>query len=144
MRTSKPGRVTRTIAPLIWALCMLMPAVLAQQTQPTPVPQADTCTVDPDGTAHITRVVPVPGTISPEAQKFISRPGPSGPEPALAERRARTDRFRTGRAAEARKIYPVKIEDLRDRRPEPAGRFRGVVHGSGIRRPAPAAIQRTA
>jgi epsilon-lactone hydrolase len=40
---------------------------------PTRVPQADTCTVDPDGTEHITRVVPVPGTISPEAQKYISR-----------------------------------------------------------------------
>jgi hypothetical protein len=61
MRTSKRGRVPRTIAPVTWALLMLMPAVLAQENQPTPVPQTDTCTVDPDGTAHITRVVPVPG-----------------------------------------------------------------------------------
>ena len=65
MQTSKPGRVTRTIAPLTWALCMLTPAVLAQQTQPTPVPQADTCRLDPDRTAHITRVVPVPGRATP-------------------------------------------------------------------------------
>jgi acetyl esterase/lipase len=64
-----------------------------------------------DGTAHVTRVVPVPGTISPEAQKFISRPGPSGSAPSLAERRARTDTFRKGRAEEARKLYPVNIKE---------------------------------
>jgi hypothetical protein len=51
-------------------------------------------------------VVPVPGQ---EAQRFVSRPGPSGPEAALAERRAATDKFRTGRAEEARKLYPVKV-----------------------------------
>lgn len=111
MRTSKRGRVTRIIAPATWSLLMLMPAALAEPNQATSVPQADTCTVDPDGTAHITRVVPVPGTISLEAQKFISRPGPFGPEPSLAERRARTDAFRNGRAAEARQIYPVKVEE---------------------------------
>lgn len=111
MRTSKSGCVTRTIAPVTWSLLMLMPAALAEPNEPTPVPQADACTVDPDGTAHITRVVPVPGTISPEAQKFISRPEPLGPEPSLAERRARTDAFRTSRAAEARKLYPVKVEE---------------------------------
>lgn len=110
MQISKRGRVTRTIAPIAWALLLLTSAVPAQQNQPTPTPEEDTCTVDPDGTAHITRVVPVPKTISPGAQEFISRPGPSGPEPTLAERRARTDRFRTERAAEACKIYPVKVE----------------------------------
>ncbi len=82
-----------------------MPANIAQQGQA--VPQENTCTMDPDGTAHITRVVPVPGTISPEAQKSISPPGPPGPEPTLAERRTRTDAFRTARSAEARKLYPV-------------------------------------
>ena len=75
------------------------------------VPQSDTCTVDPDGTAHVTRVVPVPQTISPEAQKFISRPVPSGPAPTLAERRTATDKFRIGRAEEARKLYPVDVKE---------------------------------
>jgi acetyl esterase/lipase len=56
-------------------------------------------------------VVPVPQTLSPEAQKFISRPGPSGPEPTLAERRASTDRFRIGRAEEASKLYPLDIKE---------------------------------
>jgi epsilon-lactone hydrolase len=88
-----------------------MQATYAGQ-QPTPrVPQADTCTVDFDGTAHVTRVVPVPETISPEARKAISWPGPSGPDKPLAEQRAGTDKFRMGRAAEARRLYPVTVEE---------------------------------
>ncbi len=86
-----------------------MCAAFPRQTQPESVPQTDTCTLDADGTAHITRVIPVPGTISPEARKFISRAVPSGPEPTLAERRTHTDAFRIGRAAEARKLYPVEV-----------------------------------
>jgi acetyl esterase/lipase len=89
---------------------LVMPAAVAQQSQPTPVPQGDTCMVDQDGTAHITRVIPVPGTVSPEAQMFISRAAPSGPDPTLAERRSHTDAFRIARAAEARKLYPVNVE----------------------------------
>jgi acetyl esterase/lipase len=90
---------------------ILLPATRAQQNHLAPVPQADTCTVDADGTARITRVIPVPQTISSEAQKFIACPGPSGPEPSLAERRARTDAFRKGRAEEAGKLYPVTVEE---------------------------------
>jgi len=81
----------------------------AQQSASTAT--ADTCSVDANGTAHVTRVIPVPRTISPEAQKLISRPGPSGPEPTLTERRALTDAFRKGRAEEARKLYPVDIRE---------------------------------
>jgi len=72
---------------------------------------ADSCSVDADGTAHVTRVIPVPRTISPEAQKFISRPGPSGPEPTLEQRRAFTDAFRKGRSEEARRMFPVGIQE---------------------------------
>lgn len=107
MQITRRGPIS--IVPM--ALLVLIPAMLAQQNQPTPVPQADTCTVDPDGTAHVTRVVPVPGTISLEARKSLAQPGPSGPAPSLAERRARTDEFRTGRSEEARKLYPVNVED---------------------------------
>jgi monoterpene epsilon-lactone hydrolase len=93
------------------ALWMFVPALLGQQNTPAPPPKPDSCTMDADGTAHVTRVVPVPGTISPEAQKSLAWPGPSGPEPSLAERRLRTDAFRTNRAAEARKLYPVNIQE---------------------------------
>jgi acetyl esterase/lipase len=71
----------------------------------------DSATFDPDGTAHITRVVPMPLTISPEAQKWLAslNDKKSGPE-TLAERRARTDIWRAQDSAEARKIYPVNVE----------------------------------
>lgn len=92
-----------------WAFLCFRPVGLAQQA--TPAPTTDTTTIDSDGTARITRVIPVPRTISPEAQNFISEPGPPGPEPSLAERRARTDAFRTRRSAEARKLYPVNVEE---------------------------------
>ena len=96
-------------ASLAAALVTFIPAARAQQS--APVPQFDTATIDPDGTAHVTRVVPEPGTISPQAQRFISRPAPAGPEPSLARRRAATDAFRKSRSEEARRLYPVKIEE---------------------------------
>src|SRR5579862_4420542 len=100
-----------TILPGTFAssLGMLVPAVIAPLDLPAPT--TDTTTIDADGTARITRVIPVPGTISPEAQKSISQPGPAGPDPSLAERRARTDAFRIRRSAEARKLYPVNVEE---------------------------------
>ncbi len=77
---------------------------------PTNGPMTDECITDPDGTEHVTRVVPVPGTISPAAREFLSHPIPSNPPPPLAEQRKRTDEFRIGRAAEARKLFPVRVE----------------------------------
>lgn len=72
-------------------------------------PDGDSCKMQPDGTEHVTRVVPVPGTSSPQAQKFISHPIPSTPPPSLAVQRKETDKFRIGRAAEAKKLFPVHV-----------------------------------
>ncbi len=93
------------------ALLLSLAAAWAQQSPSRQVPQADTCTLDADGTAHVARAVPVPGTISDEAKKFISFSMPSTPPPPLAVQRERTDNFRKGRAAEARKLYPLNIEE---------------------------------
>ncbi len=73
-------------------------------------PQKDECFTGPDGTERVTRVVPVPGTISPQAQKFISQPIPSTPPPSLAVQRKETDKFRIGRAAEAKRLFPVNVQ----------------------------------
>src|SRR5690349_8542537 len=108
MRVRKTMSYKFVLAVILTPFFFLEPMVSAQQTAPAPT--EDTTTIDSDGTTRITRVIPVPGTISPEAQKFISRPGPSGPDPSLAERRAQTDAFRIRRSAEARRIYPVNIE----------------------------------
>jgi len=85
---------------------------LTAVAQSTPSPQKDSATFDPDGTAHITRIVPMPTTISPEAQQWLASliKEKSGLEP-LAERRARTDAWRAKDSAEARKYYPVKVEE---------------------------------
>jgi epsilon-lactone hydrolase len=91
------------------ALIALSACVTAQSK---PASQADSATFDADGTAHITRVVPMPTTVTPEAQTWLeslthTTPGPE----TLAERRARTDAWRAQDSAEARKLYPVNVEE---------------------------------
>ena len=43
----------------------------ALSAQSNPAPQKDSATFDADGTAHITRVVPMPSTISTESQTWL-------------------------------------------------------------------------
>jgi epsilon-lactone hydrolase len=91
---------------------LVMALLVTAAAQSNATPQKDSATFDADGTAHITRVVPMPTTISPEAQTWLeslthNTPGPE----TLAERRARTDIWRAQDSAEARKLYPVKVEE---------------------------------
>jgi len=75
-------------------------------------PVADSVTFDDDGTAHVTRVIPMPSTISPEAQQWLkSLEGQNSGAESLAERRRRTDEWRKKDSAEARKLYPVNVEE---------------------------------
>jgi len=75
--------------------------------------QQDSATFDADGTAHLTRVVPMPSTISAEAQKWLAslKQQKTGQPESLTERRARTDAWRKSDSAEARRLYPVKLEE---------------------------------
>jgi epsilon-lactone hydrolase len=78
--------------------------------------QADTfrdgATFEADGTAHITRVVPMPSTVSPEAQKWLaSLTQKSNAPQTLEQRRAGTDEWRKRQSAEARRLYPVNLEE---------------------------------
>ena len=79
----------------ILALLLASVPLTGQQTAPTrasEAPNRDTSYIDAEGTAHVTRVVPVPETISHEAQQMLSRAVPDqAPPETLAERRARTD-----------------------------------------------------
>jgi acetyl esterase/lipase len=95
-----------------FALSLLFCAFLSgcsKSLQPVPL---DSATFDPDGTAHITRVVLMPSTVSPEAQKWLASlaKSTSGPE-SLAERRKHTDEWRIKQSAEARRIFPVNVEE---------------------------------
>jgi acetyl esterase/lipase len=96
------------------ALTFLLSAVAvgAQQT-PTSAAEAptrDTSYIDEHGTAHVTRVVPVPQTLSPQAQLVVGRQQPDqGPPQSLADRRKMTDEY-TARARVAwTKLCPNTI-----------------------------------
>jgi acetyl esterase/lipase len=74
------------------------------------VPQIDTSYVDAQGTAHVTRVVPIPKTISPEAHQYLMKPV-SHPPPgsSIEENRASTDAMQAHDSALTRALYPVNI-----------------------------------
>jgi acetyl esterase/lipase len=84
-------------------LLLCSAAVTAQQSAPQPTtaaeaPNRDTSYIDAQGAAHVTRVVPVPETISPQAQLALGHADPDqGPPQSLADRRKTTDSY-TARA----------------------------------------------
>jgi monoterpene epsilon-lactone hydrolase len=83
---------------------------LGQQTSGSVV-QSDSSVIDAQGTAHITRVIPVPETVSPEAQKVLARQRSDEAKPeTLEQRRMGTDAWqaRAGKLSES--LYPVKVE----------------------------------
>jgi epsilon-lactone hydrolase len=95
--------------PAFAVILLLLQPLMAQSSGQL---QVDSATFDPDGTAHIARVIPVPQTISPAAQKWLESltHKNSGPE-TLQQRRTRTDAWRAQDSAEARKNYPVNIQE---------------------------------
>jgi len=90
-------------------------SIAAQQPAPTTAataPNSDTSYIDASGTAHVTRVVPLPETISPEARQVLGRQVPDqGPPESLAERRAHTDAYTAGARVAWTKICPNTIEE---------------------------------
>ena len=74
------------------------------------IAQGDSSHIDAQGTAHITRVIPLPKTISPEAREYLGRPrSDSAPKQSLAERRAHTDAMQLHDSEQNRALYPVNI-----------------------------------
>jgi acetyl esterase/lipase len=96
-------------------ILMMSAALAAQQPAPTTAAEAatrDTSYIDAQGTAHVTRVVPVPETISPEAREWISRAVPDeAPPESLAERRARNQASDEAARAAWSKICPNQITE---------------------------------
>jgi acetyl esterase/lipase len=88
------------------------PASKQPPTTVQPPASQDSATFDADGTAHITRVVPEPSMISPEARKWLDSTTHSqhGPQ-TLEQRRAATDEWRARDSADALKQYPVTIKE---------------------------------
>jgi acetyl esterase/lipase len=74
--------------------------------------QTDSSVIAQDGTAYVTRVVPVPKTISPEAQKMLGRvvSDAAGPEPTVAQERAGINRWQAGAGEVSKKLYPANVD----------------------------------
>lgn len=146
MRPTKRSvrRETPQLAPLGGLLLlMLLPGTqLGAQT-----PAANQSFIDDQGQTHITRVVPLPTTISAEAQAKLAKPSPSilTSGASVAEQREKIG-ARQQRDAEAwLKIYPANIAEaeiagvpvhiVTPKEPDPATHDRVLVnlHGGGFR-----------
>jgi epsilon-lactone hydrolase len=91
-------------------LALLAHPALAWQTAKDSAAQKDSSYIDADGTAHITRVVPLPATVSPEAQKGLAHQASDvNPKQTLEQRRAETDAAAAAGAKANRAVYPVDI-----------------------------------
>lgn len=109
MASKRVRSVSSAALILAFAIAQSAPAF---QSEPPNVPQTNSSYIDADGTAHVTRLVPVPDTISPEARKRLARRQSDAPvQETLAERRAKTDKWQNGAGAEFQKLYPVKVEE---------------------------------
>ena len=93
-------------------LAFLVLLTIPGTTQTNPPANPDSATFDPDGTAHITRVVPMPSTVSPQAQQWLKDIEHEQPQPNdVAEIRARTDTWQKSQSAEAKRLFPVNVEE---------------------------------
>jgi acetyl esterase/lipase len=101
--------------PAAFLLLLASAALAAQQpalhpTTAADAPARDTSYIDAQGAAHVTRVVPVPATISNQAQKILSRAEPDqGPPETLALRRSRTDAWALTAAVAWSKLCPNQL-----------------------------------
>ena len=107
----------RVISQLALLCCILLcgfPAVVLAQvaTCKCSPPQSDSSFIDDHGTAHATRVVPVPDTVSPEAQKFTARPMADTELPYdVAKDRVQASEWQQNGGEMMRKMYPVNVAE---------------------------------
>jgi epsilon-lactone hydrolase len=88
-----------------------VPAVIAiGQTTAATAPQANASYIDAQGTAHVSRIVPVPKTISPEAQKSLAQPvSDAAVAESLADRRSKTDTWQAKAGQAYKEAYPATV-----------------------------------
>ena len=94
---------------LALSLLLLCTAALAQQgTTAAQAPNTDTSYIDPHGTAHITRVIPIPPDLSPQAKAMLARPVSDANIPqTLAQRRHGTDVWQNHAGDVSAQLYPI-------------------------------------
>jgi monoterpene epsilon-lactone hydrolase len=94
-----------------FVLTSLLPMAFPQESPcKCSPPQSDTSVMYANGTMGVTRVVPVPDTLSPEAQKSVSAPRPDTEPPYdAAKDRAQADAWQLNGGEMVRKVYPVNL-----------------------------------
>lgn len=100
-------------APYLVLLATLF-TLTAQSQQGSPASSITTnhAVTEADGTVRMQRVMPLPRTISPEAQAWLSRPAGDVSVPqTLAERRSQLDTSQAKHRDELLKMFPATITD---------------------------------
>jgi len=92
----------------VTVLCTVSNLTNAADTSSTP---ANSAFVDEEGNTHVTRVVPVPATVSPEAQAVLTKPQPSilSSGATIDEQRAKMDARQAKDAEACRQVYPATV-----------------------------------
>jgi len=85
------------------ASLLALPTALRARAQSPPGPEDAYTTIDPDGATHIKRAVPIPKTISPEAQALLMPGEKWVPAGGTNERAAWMEKMQA--------VYPVDIKD---------------------------------
>jgi monoterpene epsilon-lactone hydrolase len=97
---------------LISTLAVISTLSYSQQQQ-SPA-QTNSSFVDANGTAHVIRVVRVPKTVSPEAQKWLSEAIADDDPPVTTEQnRARAEAWQKQLAIEMQSMYPTTVTEDR-------------------------------
>ena len=95
----------RRIVVSVMALALVPALGVAQQ-------RTDSSTIAPDGTATVTRVVPVPKTVSAEAQAMLGRVASDANVPqTLEQRRTGTDKWQAGAGEVSKRLYPANVTE---------------------------------
>lgn len=97
---------------LILLAASFVQAAPSQQAPPASTITTNHAVTEADGTVRMQRVIPLPHTISPQAQAWLSRPaGDENVPQTLAERRAQLDTSQARHRDELLKMFPASITD---------------------------------
>jgi monoterpene epsilon-lactone hydrolase len=110
---STPGPAVEFFSQLmvVWAVTRMGTSTSLMAGQYPRVPENNSSYTDSSGVVHLTRVVPVPTTISPQAQAMVALSYSDSPSnDSLIEERRKVDVWQAGAGAQALALYPVKLE----------------------------------
>jgi len=96
-----------------YSLLLLFALPRLGRTAESHSPSPNSAYVDAEGQTHITRVVPLPPTISPEAQTILVKPAPSilSSQATVAEQRMKVDARQEKDASVCLRVYPAMISE---------------------------------